>query len=98
MHPDLGMGICEISGKPKVKKNCLFRSAIADNLRREDLGEELRVLYVALTRAKEKLILTGVIKDGEKTIGKYTGNTIPKKPIGCQLSGLGTAGNAVLSG
>jgi len=82
VHPDLGMGICEISGKPKVKKNCLFRSAIADNLRRENLGEELRVLYVALTRAKEKLILTGVIKDGEKTIGKYTGNTIPKKPIG----------------
>ena len=82
VHPDLGMGICEISGKPKVKKNCLFRSAIADNLRRENLGEELRVLYVALTRAKEKLILTGVIKDGEKTIGKYTGNTIAKKPIG----------------
>lgn len=82
VHPDLGMGICEISGKPKIKKNCLFRSVIADNLRRENLGEELRVLYVALTRAKEKLILTGVIKDGEKTIGKYTGNTIPKKPIG----------------
>ena len=82
VHPDLGLGICEISGQPRVKKNSVFRSEIADRIRRENLGEELRVLYVALTRAKEKLILTGVIKDGEKTIGKYTGNTIAKKPIG----------------
>lgn len=81
VHPDLGMGICEISGKPKVKKNCIFRSEIADRLRRENLGEELRVLYVALTRAKEKLILTGIIKDEKKTISGYTGNVLPQKPI-----------------
>jgi len=39
------------------------------------------VLYVALTRAKEKLILTGIIKDEEKTVGAYTGNTIENKPV-----------------
>lgn len=82
VHPDLGMGICEITGKPKVKKNCLFRWEIADRLRRENLGEELRVLYVALTRAKEKLILTGVIRDEVKTLSGYTGNTVDKRPIG----------------
>ena len=81
LHPDLGMGICEISGRPKVKKNCVLRSGIADRIRRENLGEELRVLYVALTRAKEKLILTGVVKDIDKTVGKYTGNVIPQKPV-----------------
>lgn len=81
VHPDFGIGICEITGKPKVKKNCLFRWEIADRLRRENLGEELRVLYVALTRAKEKLILTGIIKDEEKTVGAYTGNTIEYKPV-----------------
>lgn len=81
LHPDLGMGICEISGRPRVRQNCVLRSGIADRIRRENLGEELRVLYVALTRAKEKLILTGVVKDIDKTVGKYTGNVIPQKPV-----------------
>ena len=66
VHPDLGLGICEISGQPRVKKNSVFRSEIADRIRRENLGEELRILYVALTRAKEKLVLTGMIKDAQK--------------------------------
>lgn len=81
VHPDLGMGICEISGQPKRQRNCLLRSEIADKLRRENLGEELRVLYVALTRAKEKLILTGVVKDFAKTIGRCVGNTLEHHPI-----------------
>lgn len=81
VHPDLGMGICEISGQPKRQKNCLFRAEIADKIRRENLGEELRVLYVALTRAKEKLILSGVIKDEAKTLGQYEGNTKEQQPI-----------------
>lgn len=81
VHPDLGMGICEISGKPKRQKSCLFRSEIADKIRRENLGEELRVLYVALTRAKEKLILSGVIKDEEKMLGQYEGNALERQPI-----------------
>ena len=36
----------------------------------ENISEEMRVLYVALTRAKEKLIITGVCKDYEKQLGK----------------------------
>lgn len=74
VHPDLGMGFGEISGRPRVKKNCILRTEIADRLRRENLGEELRILYVAMTRAKEKLILTGSICDEAKTISGYTGN------------------------
>jgi ATP-dependent helicase/nuclease subunit A len=81
LHPDLGLGISEISGRPRIKKNSLFRSQIADRLHRENLGEELRILYVALTRAKEKLILSGIIKDEQKTISAHTGNTLPGKPI-----------------
>ena len=81
LHPDLGMGFSEITGKPKVKKNCLFRHEIADRLQRENLGEELRVLYVALTRAKEKLILTGVVKDFEKSLSGFTGNTKKGVPV-----------------
>lgn len=81
VHPDLGLGICEISGQPRVKKNSVFRSEIADRIRRENLGEELRILYVALTRAKEKLVLTGMIKDAKKTFSEYTGNVLPGKPV-----------------
>lgn len=74
LHPDLGMGLCEITDRPKVKKNFMFRFEIADRLQRENLGEELRVLYVAMTRAKEKLVLTGLVKDFDKIISSYTGN------------------------
>ena len=81
VHPDLGLGICEISGQPRVKKNSVFRSEIADRIRRENLGEELRILYVALTRAKEKLVLTGMIKDAQKTFSGYTGNVLWGKPV-----------------
>ncbi|MCM1493704.1 MAG: helicase-exonuclease AddAB subunit AddA [Muribaculaceae bacterium] len=81
LHPDLGMGICEISGRPKVKKGCILHAGIADMLRRENLGEELRVLYVALTRAKEKLILTGMTRELDKSLQKYTGNVKPQKPV-----------------
>lgn len=84
VHPDLGLGISEISGTPKVKKNSIFRAEIADRIRRENLGEELRVLYVALTRAKEKLILTGLVKDWDKTVSSYTGNVLEGKPVSYQ--------------
>ena len=84
VHPDLGLGISEISGTPKVKKNSIFRAEIADRIRWENLGEELRVLYVALTRAKEKLILTGLVKDWDKAISGYTGNVLEGKPISYQ--------------
>lgn len=42
------------------------KAAFAWHLRAEALGEELRVLYVAMTRAKEKLILSASVKAGEK--------------------------------
>ena len=83
VHPELGMGICEMthSGNARVKKSCIYREELADRIRRENLGEELRVLYVALTRAKEKLILTGVVHDLDKKLSGYTGNVTPGQPI-----------------
>lgn len=81
LHADLGMGISEVTPSPRIRRNCLVRSAIADRVRRENLGEELRVLYVALTRAKEKLILTGSAKDWAKTMVKYTGNVLENMPL-----------------
>ena len=77
IHPDLGLGLDEMQVQPRIKKKCLVRSEIAGALRRDNLGEELRILYVAMTRAKEKLILTGNIKSREKIYTSYTGNAIP---------------------
>lgn len=81
IHPDMGLGLDEIQISPRVKRKCLIRSEIADRIRRDNLGEELRVLYVAMTRAKEKLILTGTIQSKEKLYGTYMGNVLPKEPL-----------------
>ncbi len=50
----------------RVRYTTLKRLAVADRLREESLGEEIRVLYVAMTRAKQKLILTAAVKDASK--------------------------------
>ena len=81
VHADLGIGLTEILPKPKRKVTSLIKTEISEYLKREALGEELRVLYVAMTRAKEKLILTGVVKDRETMLSKYTGNVLDKMPI-----------------
>ena len=81
VHPDMGLGLDEIQHNPRTKRKCLIRSEIADRIRRDNLGEELRVLYVALTRAKEKLILTGVIKNQEDLYKKHTGMILEGKTL-----------------
>lgn len=81
IHPDMGLGLDEIQNSPRVKRKCLVKSEIAERIRRDNLGEELRILYVALTRAKEKLILTGTIKNQEKLYETYVGNLLPEVPL-----------------
>ncbi|MBQ8663212.1 MAG: helicase-exonuclease AddAB subunit AddA [Eubacterium sp.] len=68
-HPKYGAGLRWLGKEKRVKKNALARQVFGLLERRELLGEEQRLLYVALTRAKEKLILTGIIKDKEKYNG-----------------------------
>lgn len=81
IHPDMGLGLDEIQISPRIKRKCLLRSEIADRIRRDNLGEELRVLYVAMTRAKEKLILTGTVKNAQKVYEAYSGNKTPRQPL-----------------
>ena len=59
---DLGIGVKCIDSNLRVKYDTLKRLIIADKMNMDSLGEELRVFYVALTRAKEKLILTASVK------------------------------------
>lgn len=66
LHQDLGFGPKYINSDKKIEYTTLAKEAIRLKSKVETLSEEMRVLYVALTRAKEKLIITGICKDVEK--------------------------------
>jgi len=57
VHPEMGFGPQRVELERRIKYPTLARLAIEEKLRRENLAEEQRVLYVAMTRPKEKLIL-----------------------------------------
>ena len=63
LHQDIGFGPTVINTNRKIKYSSLAKQAIKINMKQETLSEEERVLYVALTRAKEKLFITGRSKD-----------------------------------
>lgn len=65
LHEELGIGTDYIQHEKRLRKESVFSKAIKIKMKRELLSEELRILYVALTRAKEKLYLVGVLKDFE---------------------------------
>ena len=73
---DLGIGLEYANPELRCRRTTLRRELIADKITRDTLGEELRVLYVAMTRAKEKLILTGTVRDFETVCPKLQ-NSIP---------------------
>ncbi len=70
LHQDIGIGPKYINYEKGIKYNTLAREAIKYKAKNEMLSEEMRILYVALTRAKEKLIITGLEKDYLKSINK----------------------------
>ena len=59
LHQELGIGAKYINYNAQVQYDTLTREAIKNVIRNENISEEMRILYVALTRAKEKLIITG---------------------------------------
>ena len=71
------MGSGDLRRRTKIPT--FLKKVIQQNVKLENLGEELRVLYVAMTRAKEKLILTGQLPDAENVLEKITwqGGALP---------------------
>ena len=64
---DLGLATDYVNPRKRLKNKTLRRNVLMRKLREDSLAEELRVLYVALTRAREKLILTASLeKAGER--------------------------------
>ena len=71
MDSELGLAADYLDLETRIKYPSLHKIAIKEKGERESLGEELRVLYVAMTRAEEKLILTGVCKNEEDLMKKF---------------------------
>ena len=63
IHSSLGVGMDVVDLERRTKAPSFYKQVIQRKEKLENLGEELRVLYVALTRAREKLILVGTMKD-----------------------------------
>ena len=70
VHPQLGLGPKRTDTQRGIEYPTFARSAVTSRLLHETLSEEMRLLYVAMTRAKERLILTGTFADPEKTIAQ----------------------------
>jgi len=66
LHPELGVGMDFRDEVLRIKAPTLIKKVIAGQLNYEMLSEELRILYVALTRAKEKLILSASVSSEEE--------------------------------
>lgn len=68
IHQDLGIGADCIDPKLRIRFPTVMKQVLRRQLKQENQGEELRVLYVAMTRAKEKLIMTGTVDKLEKAV------------------------------
>ncbi len=83
-HGELGLGPEYVNIERRISYPTIAKQVIKKKIKMETLSEEMRILYVALTRAKEKLIITGAVKDLEKNSEKwcealkYKGDKIPE--------------------
>lgn len=81
VHPELGLGPKVTDLERRVEYPSLARNAIKLRLERELLSEEMRLLYVALTRPKERLYVTAAVKDPEQMISKAAASvSVPMAP------------------
>lgn len=70
LHQNLGIGAKYIDYDKQIEYDTLSKAAIKNKIFIETLSEEMRILYVALTRAKEKIFITGINNNFEENIKK----------------------------
>lgn len=71
LHPQYGIGLDLTDVAKRIRIPSLTRQVLARRIQMENTGEELRVLYVAMTRAKEKLILAGTLKKASEKLDGF---------------------------
>ncbi|MCR4793240.1 MAG: helicase-exonuclease AddAB subunit AddA [Lachnospiraceae bacterium] len=78
----LGLGCRFADTERRTRIRTLRYSAISDKKRRDVISEEMRLLYVAMTRAKEKLIMIGGMKNAEHDLDEYLAYPYQRLPFG----------------
>lgn len=101
-HGDLGLGPDYVDLERRISYATVVKQVLKKKIKVETLSEEMRILYVAFTRAKEKLIITGMVNNIEKTAEKwcnyanYQGKKIPEYALINAKSYLDWIGTAVV--
>ena len=72
LHQEMGIGVKYIDYDKQIQYDALSKASLRSKMLIETLSEEMRILYVALTRAKEKLIITGIKNDYQKDFLKMS--------------------------
>lgn len=72
IHQELGLGPDIVDVRLRLSHPSAAKTAIAEKIRMETLAEEMRTLYVAMTRAREKLIITGSVNNIGKALSKWS--------------------------
>ena len=80
-HHDLGYGPELVDYKRRISYPSIAKEALKSRINIENLSEEMRVLYVAFTRPKEKLIITGSSRDINKSITSWSNGIDSNGPI-----------------
>lgn len=86
-HHELGLGPNFVDSKRRFSYSTVIKQAINKKMKLENFSEEMRILYVALTRAREKLILTGTVGNLEDALKRWAedincpGNRVPEHQI-----------------
>ncbi len=81
VHPQLGFGPKVTHLNRKISYSTIARRAIREKLSCEMMSEEMRILYVAMTRASEKLIMLMSYRDADKQIDKLCDSELPVPPL-----------------
>lgn len=71
LHQELGFGPDYVDYEKRIAYPTAAKQALRYRIKTESLSEEMRILYVGFTRAREKLILTGSVKDMKKAVTRW---------------------------
>ena len=71
MHKELGMALKYVDRDRRIFSKTVSQRVIADQKKKERLAEEMRILYVAMTRAMDELVMVGTVKDAAAMMEKY---------------------------
>ncbi len=87
VHPELGLGTDRVDRDRRIRYDTVSKTAVALQLQRESKSEEMRILYVAMTRPQEKLIAVDCLRNGRKRVADLAA-----------IAGVPTPPEAVASG